>query len=141
MRSGWAVDRLDELPSVPTVTDPGDPDWKPVAHYFGLTAFGINLYTARTTGVVLAGEHDESGSGHEEVYIVTAGRVRFTLDGEQVEGAAGTVVAVRDPAVRRSALALEAGAAILAVGSRPGCFESTWRPEHTASVPRHESVA
>jgi hypothetical protein len=131
----WASARLEELPDVPTATDPGDPVWKPIRHVFGLTAFGINAYIARAAGDTLAGVHDERQSGHEELYLVTAGRARFVLDGEELVATAVTVVAVRDPSVRRAAYALEPGTTLIAVGSRPGCFESTWRPEHYAGVP------
>jgi hypothetical protein len=131
----WASAHLDHLPDVPTMVDPGDPVWKPIRHYFGLSAFGINAYIARAAGDRLAGEHDEAASGHEELYLVTAGRVRFVLDGEELLAGQGTVVAVPDPSVRRAAYALEPGTTLVAVGSRPGCFESTWRPEHYAGVP------
>lgn len=131
----WASAHLDHLPDVPTMVDPGDPVWKPIRHHFGLSAFGINAYIARAAGDTLAGEHDEAQSGHEELYLVTAGRVRFELDGEELLAGQGTVVAVPDPSVRRAAYALEPGTTLVAVGSRPGCFESTWRPEHYAGVP------
>lgn len=138
--AGWAAARLDELPDVPTASDSGDPGWKPIRHFFGLQAFGINAYVARAAGDTLVGEHDESGSGHEEVYLVTAGRARFVLDGEELLAETGTVVAVPEPGVRRAANALEAGTTVLAVGSRPGCFESTWRLEHYAGVPTAETA-
>jgi mannose-6-phosphate isomerase-like protein (cupin superfamily) len=131
----WASAPLEELPDLPTSTQPGDPAWKPIRHVFGLAAFGINAYIARATGDTLAGEHDERESGHEELYLVTAGRARFVLDGEELLAEAGTVVAVPDPSVRRAASALEPGTRLLAIGSRPGCFESTWRPEHYVGVP------
>jgi hypothetical protein len=57
------------------------------------------------------------------------------LDGEELLAGPGTVVAVPDPSVRRAAHALEPGTTLIAVGSRPGCFESTWRPEHYVDVP------
>ena len=47
----------------------------PVRRTFGITAFGINAYTAKT-GEHVVEEHDESRLGHEEVYAVIAGRAR-----------------------------------------------------------------
>jgi hypothetical protein len=133
---GWAAGALGDLPEVPTATEPGDPAWRAIQHHFGLTAFGANAYTARAEGDELVGEHDEAESGQEELYLVTAGRVRFVLDGEGVDLRAGDVVAVRSPAVRRSAVALEPGATVLAVGAAPGCFATSWLPHHFDGLPR-----
>ena len=68
-------------------------------------------------------EHDELGAGagrHEELYVVLTGRARFALAGEERDAPAGTVVFVRDPAVRRGAVAEEAGTTVLVVGGVPG---------------------
>ena len=132
----WFVKRLEDVPVAPA-DEPGDPVWYPVQHHFGLTAFGANAYVARAAGDELLGEHDETGSGQEELYVVIAGRARFTLDGEDVDVGAVSVVAVPDPAVLRSALALEAGTSILAVGGEPRAgFRSTWNERHFERVPR-----
>jgi hypothetical protein len=59
---------------------------------------------------------------------VMSGHAVFTVDGEEVDAPAGTLVFVRDPALIRSAKATADGTAILAVGGRPGVpFEvSRW---------------
>ena len=74
---------IKKLTDVPRVTDgdADDPDWHPVTHHFGLTAFGLNAFVAREAGQELIGEHDETGSGQEEVYVVLDGVARFWLDG------------------------------------------------------------
>jgi tetratricopeptide (TPR) repeat protein len=54
------------------------------------------------------------------VYLVLRGHATFTLDGEELDAPAGTLVFVRDPAVRRGAIAVEAGTTVLAVGADPG---------------------
>ena len=136
---GWAAVELSTVPSVPT-SGPGDPDWKPLQHYLGLAAFGLNTYSAAEAGVLLAGEHDEAPSGQEEAYVVLAGRARFTVAGESFELGPGGVVAVRDPAATRSAEALEPGTTLLGVGSAPGCFETSWGREHFDDVPRHPTA-
>ncbi len=138
--SGFSFTTLAAIPDVPTATEPGDPAWKPLQHHLGLTAFGINAYVARAAGDALASEHDEAGSGHEEVYVVLAGRVRFAVGGERFDAGPGGVLAVRDPALTRSAEALEPGATLLAVGCRAGCFETSWQPRHFEGLPRHPSV-
>jgi hypothetical protein len=138
--TGWSVCTISDIPDAPTATDPGDPAWKPIQHHLGLTAFGINAYTARAPGDELAAEHDEAAFGQEEVYVVTAGEVRFVVDGQEVRAGAGTVVAIRDPALRRSATAVTEGATVIAVGCRPGCFETSWDPRHFRDLGRHPSV-
>ena len=105
--AGYAVSTLAEMPDVPTFTDPGDPAWKPIQHYLGLTAFGINAYVAKADGDTIAPPHDEADFGQEEVYLVTSGHARLTVGGDEVDAPAGTVVAVGDPALTRSVVAVE----------------------------------
>ena len=105
--------------------------WKPLRHLLGVHAFGMNAYIAHVAGSQLIEEHDElagSAGGHEEVYFIFAGHAVFTVAGEELDGPAGTFVAVHDPAARRSATALEAGTVALAIGGPPGrAFEiSPW---------------
>jgi hypothetical protein len=131
----WAVRRLDDVPPVPR-TDEGDPDWRPLQHFFGLTAFGANVFVARRGDETLVEEHDERASGQEELYLVLEGEVEFEVGGETFLAGRATAVAVPEPAVKRRAVARTAGASLLVVGSRPGCFETTWRASHFADVPR-----
>jgi hypothetical protein len=81
---------------VPRVTDGDahDPDWHPLQHHFGLTAFGLNVFVAREARQQLVDEQDERRSGQEEVYVVTAGRARFWLDDAARDVDAGTAVSV-----------------------------------------------
>ena len=136
MAHGWYARRLDEIPQVPK-DEPGDPEWHPLQHHFGLTAFGANVYVAREPGDELLGEHDEAASGQEELYVVLAGRARFTLGGEVLDAEPLTVVAVPDPAVTRGAVAAMADTALLALGGeRRDAFASTWSERHFEAVPR-----
>jgi len=130
----WAVMDVSDVPAVPGKAH--EPVWHPLQHYFGLTAFGANVYVAHADVQVLVGEHDETGSGQEELYLVLDGEARFVLDGETVAARRGTAVAVTDPAVERRVVARSAGTSLLVVGVRPGSFETTWRREHFAEVPR-----
>jgi hypothetical protein len=132
---GYRVTRLEEVPVIRAV-EPGDPVWRPLQHYLRLDAFGANVYVANEPGVVLIREHDEVASGQEELYFVLSGRVRFALDGEEIDGREGTVVTAA-PEVVRSGIAMESGSAVFAVGAKPhGRFESSWRPEHFEDVPQ-----
>ena len=56
----------------------------------------------------------ERSLGHEEVYVVLAGRATFTLDDETLDAPAGTIVFIRDVDVRRHARAEEPGTSVLA---------------------------
>jgi len=134
---GYTVSTTAEMPDVPTLADPGDPHWKPIQHYLGIRAFGINLFTADDAGVELAGSHDEAESGQEEVYLVLSGRAQVTVGDARFAATAGTVVAITDPALRRPVASLEAGTSVLAVGCRPGCFTTSWQPRHFEGLARH----
>ena len=128
----FAVHRLDEIPTVPDA----DVDWHPLQHYFALNTFGANLFVARDVGDELVAAHDETGSAQQELYLVLRGAVRFTFDDENRDAAAISVAAVPDTSVRRSAVALEPGATILAIGAPPGEYASTWRQSWFESVPK-----
>jgi quercetin dioxygenase-like cupin family protein len=136
---GWAAKRLHDVPRV-TDGGPCDPDWYPLQHHFGLSAFGANVFVAREPGQELIGEHDERQSGQQELYIVLLGAAEFTLNGERVAAEEGTVVAVTDPSVKRRAVAVSAGTAMLALGASPTePFVSTWQPSHFQDVPQAKS--
>jgi hypothetical protein len=60
-----------------------------------------------------------------------------TIDGVGHEVDAGTVVALADPATRRSAVALEPGTTIIAVGGeKRERFETSWLRHHFEGVPQ-----
>lgn len=113
--SGYEVAHLDDIDEI---TDGREP-WRPVRHHFGITSFGINVWTAHDAGDRIINEHDEADDEHEELYFVMNGRAVFELGGERVEAPAGTFVFVR-PDVKRTAFAEEAGTTIIAVGGNPG---------------------
>jgi len=114
--SGYAVARLDEIDE----QDDGRCPWRPVRHHFGITAFGVNAWTARDAGDRIINEHDESEpDSNEELYLVLQGRAVFELDGDRVDAPAGTLVFAR-PGVKRTAIAEEPESTIIALGGTPG---------------------
>jgi hypothetical protein len=116
--------RLDDIEGVPVF---GTLVWKPVRRTLGVTAFGINAYTAANAGDEVVEDHDETPLGHEEIYAVVAGHATFTADGEEVDAPAGTLVFLDDPKQQRRAIAKEAGTTVLAIGGMPGAHEiSAW---------------
>ncbi len=98
----------------------GTDGWSPIRQRLGVQAFGINAWTVHEVDASIIGEHDEQPSGHEELYLVTAGSATFTVDGEQVDAPAGTIVFVRDPNATRAASARQADTTVLVVGGKPG---------------------
>jgi tetratricopeptide (TPR) repeat protein len=120
--SGYAVARLDEIDE----QDDGRCPLRPVRHHFGITAFGVNAWTARAAGDRIINEHDESDpDANEELYLVLHGRAVFELDGERLTASAGTLVFAR-PGVKRTAFAEEPGTTIIALGGSPGkAYEAT----------------
>lgn len=132
----WYAKALAEVPVVPA-EKADDCEWRPLQHHFRLTAFGANAYSAGERGQGLLDEHDETGSGQEELYLVIAGAALFTLGDEHVEARAPFVVAVPGPAVVRSAVALEPATTVLAFGGeRRESFRSSWEERHFSSVPQ-----
>ena len=92
--------------------------WAPLRAHLGAQAFGINAYT-KNADERIVGEHKEEASGHEELYLVVAGRAKFTVEGEERDAPVGTAVLVPS-GTSRAADALEDGTTILVVGGRPG---------------------
>jgi tetratricopeptide (TPR) repeat protein len=114
--SGYAVARLEEIEE----TSDGRCPYRPVRHHFGITAFGVNAWTARDAGDRIINEHDEDEpDGNEELYLVMHGHAVFELDGDRVDAPAGTFVFAR-PGVKRTAFAEEPGTTIVALGGIQG---------------------
>jgi len=116
--------RLDDVEGVPVF---GTLLWKPVRKTLGVTAFGINAYTAANAGDEVVEDHTEEPSGHEEIYAVVRGHATFTVDGEEIDAPTGTLVFLDDPRQQRHAIAREPGTTVLAIGGKPGAHEiSAW---------------
>jgi mannose-6-phosphate isomerase-like protein (cupin superfamily) len=105
--SNWKVARVDDIERRGRDI--------PVREHLGIHAFGINAYAPGEDGTLIS-EHDESGSGQEELYLVLEGTATFEIDGETVDAPAGTFVSV-PPEVRRKATG---EGIVLAIGAKPG---------------------
>jgi len=129
--TGWETVHVDELDAIPVA----GVVWHPVRRRLGIEAFGMNAYTAEAVGKQIVEEHDESSLGHQEVYVVIRGRVTFTVGGETVDAPAGTIVFIREPTLRRVAVAETEDALVLAVGNAAGrAYEpSAWETSFAAA--------
>jgi tetratricopeptide (TPR) repeat protein len=138
MAEGWKAVELDEIEPISVVD--GTLLWRPVRRTLDIGAFGINAYVAPNAGDDVVEQHTEESLGHEEVYVVLAGRAIFTLGDESLDAPAGTIVFVRDPKVRRQARAEEPATTVLAIGGpRDAAYEpSPW--EDFFAAERHRNA-
>ncbi len=107
VKSTWQVARLDAIERRGRDI--------PVREHLGIQAFGTNAFTPAEDGTLI-NEHDENGTGQEELYIVLEGNATFEIDGQTVDAPAGTFVFV-GPGSRRKATG---DGTVLAVGATPG---------------------
>ena len=98
----------------------GKLQWRPLRRTLGVRAFGINAYSAAEAGQEVVEDHDETGLGHEEIYVVLTGRATFTVDGAAQDVPAGSLIHLADPGLRRHAVAAEPNTTVLAIGGKPG---------------------
>jgi quercetin dioxygenase-like cupin family protein len=119
-------------------------NWKPLRAELDVRAFGTNAY-AGEPGETVVEEHTE-GTGHQEMYVVIRGRATFTLDGDEVDAPAGTVVFLDDPKVKRHARAEEPQTLVLAVGNKVGepfqvsVWEYLWRASRARKEGRWDEM-
>lgn len=77
--------------------------WRPIRRPLAITGFAVNAYSAEAGESVIE-PHDETSAGaggHQELYLVASGAATFTVGGEAVEAATGTLVArARDDPLR-----------------------------------------
>ncbi len=134
---GWRSVRLDKIDPILVVD--GTLLWRPLRRTLDIGAFGINAYSAPDAGDDVVEEHTEEIYGHEEIYIVLKGRATFTLREETLDAPVGTVIFIRDPAVKRHARAEEPDTSVLAVGGpRDAAYEpSPW--EHSFAAEKHRA--
>ncbi len=82
----------------------------------GTTAFGLN--EVRLPAGAEGAEHDETATGHEEVYVVLTGGGTFTVDGEDLAVSEGDYLRV-DPSSTRQVVAGPEGLRFIVIGAKP----------------------
>jgi mannose-6-phosphate isomerase-like protein (cupin superfamily) len=111
--TAYKVARLDDIEQV----HDGRCPFRPVRLQLGITAFGVNSWTAPAAGDRIINEHTQDDE--EELYLVLRGRATFEIGDEKVDAPTGTLVFV-SPDERRTAFAEEPGTTILAIGAVVG---------------------
>ena len=116
-------------------------NWRPIRRTLGITGFGINAYTGDAAEQLIEA-HDETGGGagkHEELYVVIEGHALFTIDDEEFDAPAGTLVHIPETASRRSAIALIDRTTVVVVGGRPGTIVPSAWEHYFAALPVAEA--
>jgi hypothetical protein len=122
----------------PANEDINDCEFHLVRRHFDVQAFGVNAATGNAGDEMMEPHHeadDEENqtNGHQELFTVMTGHAVFTVDGEEIDAPAGTIVFVRDPALLRAARATADDTAIFMVGAPAGVLYTVSRWE--ASLP------
>jgi len=100
-----------------TMEGSGDATWLLARKALGTSAFGFNLVEIEPGGQVP--EHDESGSGQVELYVILAGEAILRLDGEDHPAPAGTFASIEPPASRTILNRSGAPVTALLIGVQP----------------------
>jgi quercetin dioxygenase-like cupin family protein len=113
---GYSVVRIEEI-------EPAGPGGavRFVRRELGVEAFGVNWFELPPHAA--GREHDESGSGQEEVNVILRGSGVYRIEGEEVPFSAGTIFRF-DPETTRQPVAGPDGFAMVAIGARRGSYEA-----------------
>ena len=95
MADNYSIKHRDEFESM---EGSGECTWRLARKALGTAAFGYNLVEIGPGGQMP--EHDESGSGQVELYIVLEGEATMRLDGEDHPAPAGTFASIEPSASR-----------------------------------------
>jgi len=98
MASNYSIKHRDEFERM---EGSGECTWLLARKALGTGAFGYNLVEIAPGGQIP--EHDESGSGQVELYLILEGEATMRLDGEDHPAPAGTFASI-EPAAARTIL-------------------------------------
>jgi len=90
-----------------------------VRRELGVESFGINRFDLPPGAVGV--EHDETGTGQEEVSFVVSGSGVWRVDGQEVPAREGTFIRF-DPGTVRCPVAGPEGMSFVSVGVAPGSY-------------------
>ena len=114
MASNYTIKHRDEFERM---EGSGKSTWLLARKACGTTAFGYNLVEIGPGGQIP--EHDESGSGQVELYVILEGEAVMRLDGEDRPAPAGTFASI-EPAATRTILNRSEGTVVaMLIGVEP----------------------
>lgn len=113
---GYSVLNVDEI-------EPAGPGGavRFVRRELGVEAFGINWFELAPNAE--GREHDETGSGQEEVSLVVRGSGHWRADGQEIPVRPGSFIRF-DPDTTRCAVAGPDGMTFVSMGARRGAYEA-----------------
>ena len=95
----------------------GESTWMLARKTLGTECFGYNLVEIGPGGQIP--EHDESGSGQVELYVILEGDAVLRLDGEDHPAPAGTFASIEPPASRAVLNRSDAPVTAMLIGVKP----------------------
>jgi quercetin dioxygenase-like cupin family protein len=114
MPDGYSIKHRDDFESM---EGSGDSTWKLARKALGTASFGFNLVEIAPGGQIP--EHDESGSGQDELYVVLEGEAIFRIAGEDHPAPAGTFASIEPPISRTILNRSDAPVTALLIGVDP----------------------
>jgi len=95
----------------------GGSTWLLARRALGTKSFGYNLVEIAPGGQIP--EHDETGSGQDELYLILEGEAIMRLDGEDHPAPAGTIASIEPPASRTILNRSQAPVLAMVIGVQP----------------------
>jgi quercetin dioxygenase-like cupin family protein len=114
MADGYTIKHRDEFEAM---EGSGDATWRLARKALGTSAFGFNLVEIAPGGQIP--EHDEAGSGQQELYVILEGDAILRIAGEDHPAPAGTFASIDPPASRTILNRSDAPLTALLIGVHP----------------------
>jgi quercetin dioxygenase-like cupin family protein len=114
MADGYSIKHRDDFESM---EGSGDSTWKLARKALGTASFGFNLVEIAPGGQIP--EHDESGSGQDELYVILEGKAIFRIAGEDHPAPAGTFASIEPPVSRTILNRSDASVTAMLIGVDP----------------------
>jgi quercetin dioxygenase-like cupin family protein len=121
MAGSYTIKHRDEFEAM---EGSGDSTWRLARKGLGTSSFGFNLVEIAPGGEIP--EHDEAGSGQDELYIVLEGEAVLRIEGEDHAAPAGTFASIQPPASRTILNRSQGPVTALLIGVQPeGGYQPT----------------